>query len=118
MAGNVHGGNDCFSGYPKGNGQSWSYDDQATFGVDLDFQKLVGWQGAKLHIFGKDLPGQWNFTIYGNTNNRETTGAAKSWLGSAPGVPPDGSLGDPDVDPRFLSPAMPRAYFGGVKISF
>ncbi len=27
-------------------------------------------------------------------------------------------VGDPDVDPRFLSPAMPRAYFGGVKISF
>jgi iron complex outermembrane receptor protein len=36
----------------------------------------------------------------------------------APGVPADGELGDPDVDPRFLSPAMPRAYFGGVKISF
>jgi iron complex outermembrane receptor protein len=36
----------------------------------------------------------------------------------APGVPPNGSLGDPDVDPQFLSPAMPRAYFGGVKISF
>jgi len=35
----------------------------------------------------------------------------------APGVPPNGSLGDPDVDPRFQSPAMPRAYFGGVKIS-
>jgi iron complex outermembrane receptor protein len=36
----------------------------------------------------------------------------------APGVPADGELGDSDVDPRFLSPAMPRAYFGGVKISF
>ena len=36
----------------------------------------------------------------------------------APGVPADGELGDPDVDPRFLSPAMPRAYFGGVRISF
>jgi len=36
----------------------------------------------------------------------------------APGVPSDGQLGDPDVDPRFLSPAMPRAYFGGVKITF
>jgi iron complex outermembrane recepter protein len=36
----------------------------------------------------------------------------------APGVPADGALGDPDVDPRFESPAMPRAYFGGVKISF
>jgi len=29
-----------------------------------------------------------------------------------------GAARDPDVDPRFLSPAMPRAYFGGVKISF
>jgi iron complex outermembrane recepter protein len=36
----------------------------------------------------------------------------------APGVPTNGSLGDPDVSPEFQSPAMPRAYFGGVKISF
>jgi iron complex outermembrane recepter protein len=36
----------------------------------------------------------------------------------APGVPPDGALGDPDVAPQFQSPAMPRAYFGGVKLSF
>jgi iron complex outermembrane receptor protein len=36
----------------------------------------------------------------------------------APGVPAGGEWGDPDVDPRFQSPAMPRAYFGGVKISF
>ena len=36
----------------------------------------------------------------------------------APGVPADGEFGDPDVDPRFQSPAMPRAYFGGVKVSF
>ena len=36
----------------------------------------------------------------------------------APGVPADGALGDPDVYPQFQSPAMPRAYFGGVKISF
>jgi iron complex outermembrane receptor protein len=36
----------------------------------------------------------------------------------APGVPADGEFGDPDVDPRFQSPAMPRSYFGGVKISF
>jgi iron complex outermembrane recepter protein len=35
----------------------------------------------------------------------------------APGVPANGSLGDPDVLPQFQSPAMPRAYFGGVKIS-
>ena len=36
----------------------------------------------------------------------------------APGVPAEGKFGDPDVDPRFQSPAMPRAYFGGLKISF
>jgi iron complex outermembrane receptor protein len=36
----------------------------------------------------------------------------------ASGVPPNGQFGDPDVDPRFQSPAMPRAYFGGVKVSF
>ena len=35
----------------------------------------------------------------------------------APGVPAGRQLGDPDVDPRFQSPAMPRAYFGGIKIS-
>jgi hypothetical protein len=33
-------------------------------------------------------------------------------------VPANGSLGDPNVDPQFQSPAMPRAYFGGVKILF
>jgi iron complex outermembrane receptor protein len=36
----------------------------------------------------------------------------------APGVPADGVFGGPDIDPRFQSPAMPRSYFGGVKISF
>ena len=36
----------------------------------------------------------------------------------APGVPPAGVFGDPDVAAQFQSPAMPRAYFGGVKLSF
>jgi iron complex outermembrane recepter protein len=36
----------------------------------------------------------------------------------APGVPAAGEFGDPEADPRFQSPAMPRASFGGVKISF
>lgn len=36
----------------------------------------------------------------------------------APGVPANGVFGDPNVDPRFQSPAMPRAYFGGVQVSF
>lgn len=36
----------------------------------------------------------------------------------APGIPVGSAFGDPNVDPRFQSPAMPRAYFGGVKLSF
>jgi iron complex outermembrane receptor protein len=36
----------------------------------------------------------------------------------ASGVPANGVFGDPGVDPRFQSPAMPRAYFGGLKVSF
>jgi outer membrane receptor protein involved in Fe transport len=36
----------------------------------------------------------------------------------APGVPPDALANGPGVDNRFQSPGMPRAYFGGVKISF
>ena len=244
LAGNISGGKDHFSGYPKGLGESWAYSDQTLLGVDLDLQKLIGWEGAsfsayftersgdnlgqytnpnalqqyqevfgrgqtwritrlwfkqklfndvvewklglipvgddfanfypfpfenltftagttgnvagysqfnwpvsqwatdlkinatrslvlkvglfafnnywisnnyylrvdnpggtsgavipveidwspKLRIFGKDLPGMWNFTIYGNTNHQETTGAAKSYLASAPGVQP-GLLG-------------------------
>ena len=55
----------------------------------------IDWS-PKLRIFGKDLPGNWNFTAWGNTNNRETTGAAKSFLGSTPGVAP-GLVGPPPV---------------------
>jgi len=36
----------------------------------------------------------------------------------APGIPADAASNDPRVDNRFQSPAMPRAYFGGVRISF
>jgi porin len=48
----------------------------------------IDWN-PRLHIFGKDLPGQWAFTFWGNTNHQETTGAAKSWLANAPGVTPE-----------------------------
>jgi iron complex outermembrane receptor protein len=37
---------------------------------------------------------------------------------NAPGVPPNANSNDPGVDNRFQSPAMPRAYFGGVKVHF
>jgi len=36
----------------------------------------------------------------------------------APGIPADAQSNDPRVDNRFQSPAMPRAYFGGIRISF
>jgi iron complex outermembrane receptor protein len=36
----------------------------------------------------------------------------------APGVPANADSNAPGVDNRFQSPAMPRAYFGGLKITF
>jgi porin len=54
-----------------------------TSGAVIPFE--IDWS-PKLHIFGKDLPGLWVFTIWGNTNHEETSGAAKSVLASAPGA--------------------------------
>ena len=37
----------------------------------------------------------------------------------APGVPADATgPNDPGVDPRFQSPGMPRAFFGGIRVTF
>ena len=36
----------------------------------------------------------------------------------APGVPANAGSNAPGVDNRFQSPAMPRAYFGGLRITF
>ncbi|HME38081.1 MAG TPA: TonB-dependent receptor [Steroidobacteraceae bacterium] len=36
----------------------------------------------------------------------------------APGIPANANSNDPRVDNRFQSPAMPRSYFGGIRISF
>jgi iron complex outermembrane receptor protein len=36
----------------------------------------------------------------------------------APGIPADADSNDPGVDNRFQSPAMPRAYFAGIRLSF
>jgi iron complex outermembrane receptor protein len=36
----------------------------------------------------------------------------------APGIPAGAQANDPRVDNRFQSPAMPRAYFGGLRFSF
>jgi carbohydrate-selective porin OprB len=51
MAGNVSGGKDNFSGFKKGFGQSWAYADQFLLGLDLDFQKLVGWEGGSFRAY-------------------------------------------------------------------
>jgi outer membrane receptor protein involved in Fe transport len=37
---------------------------------------------------------------------------------NAPGVPAGAVPNGPGVDNRFQSPAMPRAYFGGVQVKF
>jgi iron complex outermembrane recepter protein len=37
---------------------------------------------------------------------------------NAPGVPAGADSNDPGVDNRFQSPGMPRAYFGGVRVTF
>jgi porin len=65
MAGNISGGKDNFSGYPKGLGQSWAYTDQALFGLDLDFQKMIGWEGGSFEFYvtkrtGENLSGWTN----------------------------------------------------------
>ncbi len=36
----------------------------------------------------------------------------------APGIPTDAAPNDPRVDNRFQSPAAPRAFFGGIRITF
>src|SRR5258708_19035899 len=51
MAGNVSGGRDKFSGYPKGLGQSWAYTDQALFGIDLNFEKMIGREGGSFESY-------------------------------------------------------------------
>ena len=60
MASNVSGGKDTFSGNAKNSGQIWAYTDQALFGLDLNFEKLVGWEGGSFEFYvtkrtGNDL---------------------------------------------------------------
>jgi porin len=62
---NLTGGKDNFSGFPKEAGQSWAYTDQALFGLDLDFQKMIGWEGASFEFYvtkrtGDDLSAETN----------------------------------------------------------
>jgi iron complex outermembrane receptor protein len=104
-------------------GGTWSYIGPSFYRGDEDNMnpELPGYSVASLRTSYKITKNALVFATIQNLFDRHysTFGILGDPTGvGAPGVPADGELGDPDVDPRFLSPAMPRAYFGGVKISF
>jgi iron complex outermembrane receptor protein len=104
-------------------GGTWTYVGPSFYRGDEDNQnpELPGYAVASLRTSYQISK---NVAVFANIQNLfdrhySTFGILGDPTGvGAPGVPADGELGDPDVDPRFLSPAMPRAYFGGVKVSF
>jgi iron complex outermembrane recepter protein len=104
-------------------GGTWSYIGPSFYRGDEDNQnpELPGYAVASVRTSYQITK---NVLVFANIQNLfdrhySTFGILGDPTGvGAPGVPADGALGDPDVDPRFESPAMPRAYFGGVKISF
>jgi iron complex outermembrane receptor protein len=104
-------------------GGTWSYVGPSFYRGDEAnlYSELPGYSVASLRTsyqFGKHVQ------VFANIQNLfdrhySTYGILGDPTGvGAPGVPAAGVFGDPDVDPRFQSPAMPRAYFSGVKISF
>jgi len=82
MATNFSGGKDNFSGYPKGFGQSWAYTDQALFGIDLDFQKMIGWEGGSFQCYITKRTGD-NLSAQTNPNTlqliQEVFGRGQTW---------------------------------------
>jgi len=104
-------------------GGTWSYIGPSFYRGDEDNQnpELPGYTVASLRTSCQITK---NVLLFANIQNLfdrhySTFGILGDPTGvGAPGVPANGVLGDPDVDPQFHSPAMPRAYFGGVKISF
>jgi iron complex outermembrane receptor protein len=104
-------------------GGTWSYIGPSFYRGDEDNQnpELPGYTVASLRTSCQITK---NVLLFANIQNLfdrhySTFGILGDPTGvGAPGVPANGVLGDPDVDPQFQSPAMPRAYFGGVKISF
>ena len=104
-------------------GGTWSYVGPSFYRGDEDNQntQLPGYTVASLRTSYQITK---NVLVFANIQNLfdrhySTFGILGDPTGvGAPGIPADGVLGDPDVDPRFQSPAMPRAYFGGVKVSF
>ena len=104
-------------------GGTWSYVGPSFYRGDEGnlYQELPGYSVASLRTsyqIGKHVQ------LFANIQNLldrqySTYGILGDPTGvGAPGVPADGEFGDPDVDPRFQSPAMPRSYFGGIRISF
>ena len=82
LAGNISGGKDDFSGYPKAVGESWAYSDQTLLGVDLDFGKLIGWEGASFSAYFTERSGD-NLGQYTNPNAlqqyQEVFGRGQTW---------------------------------------
>jgi carbohydrate-selective porin OprB len=82
MAGNISGGKDKFSGYPKGLGQSWAYTDQAVFGIDLNFEKMFGWEGGSFEAYFTNRTGD-NLGQYINPDTlqliQEVYGRGQTW---------------------------------------
>jgi iron complex outermembrane receptor protein len=97
-------------------GPSFYRGDEANFNRELPGYTVTSLRSS--YQFGKHVK------VFANIQNLldrrySTYGVLGDPTGvGAPGVPADSELGDPDVDPRFQSPAMPCAFFGGVKISF
>jgi iron complex outermembrane receptor protein len=97
-------------------GPSFYRGDEANLNPELPGYTVAGLRTS--YQFGKHLQ------VFANIQNvfdrhYSTYGILGDPTGvGAPGVPAGGEFGAPDVDSRFQSPAMPRAYFGGVKISF
>jgi porin len=82
MATNFSGGKDNFNGYAKNFGQSWAYTDQALFGLDLDFNKLFGWDGASFQFYVTKRTGD-NLSSQVNPNTlqliQEVYGRGQTW---------------------------------------
>jgi porin len=82
MATNFSGGKDNFNGYAKNFGQSWAYTDQALFGLDLDFQKMIGWQGGSFEFYVTKRTGD-NLSSQVNPNTlqliQEVFGRGQTW---------------------------------------
>src|SRR6201984_1202630 len=79
---NLSGGKDNFSGNAKNSGQAWAYTDQALFGIDLDFNKLIGWEGGSFEFYVTKRTGN-NLGNLQNPNTlqliQEVFGRGQTW---------------------------------------